>query len=779
LIIDDVQWFDRLSTRALGFIAHRISATQIGLLMASRLELDGYVEDYGMPTYEVPPLLRSDSSELVESVFPSLSPAVRERILLEAQGNPLALLELPTALTGAQKSTAGALPSLLPLTRRLQLMFEHRIAALPESTRRLLLLAGLDGTGDLSVLAATESLDKTLECLSPAELGRLIHIDNRARKLLFRHPLIKSAVAERASSNEICDCHLTLARLLLDQPERRAWHLAEAAIEPDDEIAELLERVARQIQRRGDALGAVSAMIRAAELSPEASDRSRRLAEAAYLGMTGELRDISQLLKDAMASELDGSGNLYAAATGAYVLLNGDGDVNTAHSLLVAALAGHSDQDGETTGAFTDALRALSLVCQQSSSREHWEGFDNAVARLRPHVPPDLVLLGTTLANPTYASPHDLTLLDTSISHLRNEQDPWRVTAIGAAAMWMDRLSGCRDPILRVVRDARDGGSIGQAINCILFLCQDDYLAGRWEDCLAFADEGARLCVEFGYNVSAWVYWLYPAYIKACRGDYRGADELCDRTLQWAIPRGVGIAISAVHSVRALAALSSGDFEESFRHLSAISAPGTLEPYAPLALWTMLDLVEVSIRTKRYREARAHVETMREVVVRNLSPRTDLMATASEALITPDESARAVFERALEIPGIPQWPFSVARVQLLYGERLRRMRSPAEARTHLSEALDVFQSLGASPWVERATTELRATGQVTRRASSRTALTPQEEEVARLAASGLTNKEIGERLYLSHRTVMAHLYRIFPELGITSRAALRDALGPP
>jgi DNA-binding CsgD family transcriptional regulator len=391
--------------------------------------------------------------------------------------------------------------------------------------------------------------------------------------------------------------------------------------------------------------------------------------------------------------------------------------------------------------------------------------------------------LGTTLANPTYAGPSDLTLLDKSISQLKDEQDPWRVTAISSAAMWMDRLSGCRDPILRVVRDAQAGGTIGQAINCILFLCQDDYLAGRWDDCLEFADEGARLCAEFDYNISAWVYWLYPAYIHACRGEYGVAEELCDRTLRWAIPRGFAIAVSAVHSVRGLAALSSGDFEESFRHFSAISVPGTLEPYAPLALWAMLDLVEASIRTKRHGEARAHVETMREVEVGDLSPRINLMAKASEALITADENAREAFERAMAIPGISQWPFSVARVELLYGERLRRLRSPAEARTHLSDALDRFQSLGANPWVERAATELRAAGQVSKRASSQTTpapnvagLTSQEMEIAALAATGLTNKQIAERLFLSHRTVESHLHRVFPKLGVTSRAGLRDAL---
>ena len=775
LVVDDMQWFDRLSADVIEFIANRVSGTEIGLLIAARLELDGYLKQYGTTTYEVLPLELRDSIGLVESAFPALASTVRDRIVHEAQGNPLALLELPAGLTGAQKSATSGLPTVLPLTHRLEALFGARITALPESTRRLLLLSSLESTGDLTVLTAAEGSEEVLRSLSYAETARLIQIDTRARRLTFRHPLIRSAVVQRATTNEISECHSTLARLLENQPEKRAWHLAEASIEPNEEIAELLEQVARQIRRRGDAARAVASLIRAAELSPDALDRSRRLAEAAYLGMTGELSDVSQVLIDARGEQLDQSARLYAAAAAAYALVNGEGDVETAHSLLVGAL--EEPPGPEDKSAFADALRGLNLVCFLGSRQGLWEAFDRALYRLQPDVPTDLNLVRTTLANPAFVTETDLDSLDSEVLRVRNEQDPWPVIAISSAGQWVDRLPSCRDSIVRVANESRSSGSIGPAVFSMHFLCLDDYVTGRWDDCLAFADEGARLSQEFGSHVSAWVYWLFQAFVFASRGSYEHADALCDRTLQWAVPRGAAIAIDGVHCVRGIAALGSGDYEESFRHLSSVSRAGVLEPYSPWALWVMMDLVESSVRTKRFGEAQDHVTAIQSAGVSRISARLALFVRASEALVAGDDEARDVFEMALAIPGIARWPFSVARVQLIYGERLRRLKAPSDARVHLTAALETFRILEATPWAERAAGELRASGQTPRRATSRVSLTPQEEDIAKLAASGLPNREIGERLYLSHRTVGAHLYRIFPKLGITSRAALRDALG--
>jgi DNA-binding CsgD family transcriptional regulator len=230
--------------------------------------------------------------------------------------------------------------------------------------------------------------------------------------------------------------------------------------------------------------------------------------------------------------------------------------------------------------------------------------------------------------------------------------------------------------------------------------------------------------------------------------------------------------------VRGLAALGRGDYEEAYRQATTISPAGTFASHVPYATWVMMDLVEAAVRTGRHAEAAAHVTAMRTDGVAGLSPRLALLAAGAAAIAAPGESAPEMFERALAVPGIDRWPFDLARVQLAYGERMRRNRAMALSRVQLAAALDTFQRLGAKPWTDRAAGELRATGQIRPRIVDHAAepLTPQEREIATLAAAGLTNKQIGRRLYLSHRTVAAHLHRAFPKLGVTTRAALRDAL---
>ena len=230
--------------------------------------------------------------------------------------------------------------------------------------------------------------------------------------------------------------------------------------------------------------------------------------------------------------------------------------------------------------------------------------------------------------------------------------------------------------------------------------------------------------------------------------------------------------------MRVLAALGQGDFEDAYQHAAAISPPGVLAPYAPLALWVAMDLVEAAVRTGRNAEATAHVRAVRDAGIAVLSPRLGLLGAAAEAIAAPDDLAPGLFENALAIPGADRFPFELGRVRLCYGERLRRARATTESRAQLAGALEIFERLAANPWAARTASQLRAAGRADPRPGlrERDPLTPQEREIAMLAAAGLSNKQIGQRLFLSHRTVGAHLYQIFPKLGVTSRAALRDAL---
>jgi ATP/maltotriose-dependent transcriptional regulator MalT len=272
--------------------------------------------------------------------------------------------------------------------------------------------------------------------------------------------------------------------------------------------------------------------------------------------------------------------------------------------------------------------------------------------------------------------------------------------------------------------------------------------------------------------------WFAKAIVAAGRGDHDTTRALTDTMDRWAAPRRAGVVRLYARHARALAALGRADFEDAYHQLSAISPPGSLASHVPLALWAALDLVEAAVGTGRHAEAAAHAAAMRDAGLAALSPRLALLTLGSAAITAPAGSAAGLFEQALAIPGADRWPFDLARVQLAYGEHLRRARAITGSRTCLATALHSFGRLDARPWATRAGHELRATGRAAQRTGEpgRAPLPPQEREIATLAATGLTNKQIGQRLHLSHRTIGAHLYRAFPKLGITSRAALRDAL---
>ena len=784
LIVDDLPWVDRASATVLGFVARRIAGSRVGFLGAMRSGSDPFFSSVGLPEYEVPPLNEDASRQLLDARFPKLAEQVRQRLLTVAEGNPLALLELPTALSGQQRVALESLPAVLPLSQRLQALFVSRVSVLTDSARCLLLLATLEGSGDLGVLQASArhlGYDGGLESLAPAEQDRLVRFEESTRRLVFRHPLIRSAVYTACTTTERRSAHRALAQVLMDQPERRAWHLGEACIEPDDEVAALLEQAAHLITARGNAVGAVAALIRAADLSPRSSDRARRLAEAAYLGAdaTGDLRGVSELLENARQADPDLTGSLHSAAAAVHLTINGGGDIDTAHRLLVGAIESGTHQYDAKDAALIEAFHLLLLLCFYSGRAELWAPFYSALARLRPEPPPLLSVASKTFSDPARSGAAALEQLQSIISGLPDEIDPGRIVRIGTAALYPDRLADLRDPSWKVVLQGRDGGPARRHIGALMHLCLDDYLTGRWDECAELADEGTQLCQESGYPFFAWYFWYCRAVVAAPRGDYATADRLAERITRFATPRGVGTALHYARHVDALTDIARGNFESAYRHAAAVSPAGTLASHAPHALWAAMDLVEAAVRTNRRAEAAAHVRAMQESDMAALSPRLALLAGGSAALSADeDDDAIGLFANALALPGIERWPFDLARVRLAYGERLRRARANSDSRAPLSMAYDAFALLDARPWMERASKELRASGWIAPRttATAGRVLTPQEREIADLAAAGLSNKQIAERLYLSHRTVGAHLYQIFPKLGISSRAALRDAL---
>ncbi|MGW9209740.1 AAA family ATPase [Embleya sp. NPDC055664] len=777
VVVDDLPWLDRMSAVVLAFVARRLTGTRTGFLGAFRTGESSFFDGGGLAALEVVPLGRTAAADLVDRRFPTLAPRVRRQVLDEAAGNPLALLELPVLLAD-RRDARGPTPA-VPLSRRLEQLFAARVDPLPAATRRALLLAALDATGDPGVLVAAFG-PSAIDDLAPAERARLIRVDRQRRRLAFGHPLMRSAVVAMSTETERRDLHAAIAEQMADQPDRRAWHLAQAAEVADESIAALLEQTADRNLARGDAVGAVTALLRAADLTPVGRERGRRLARAAYVGaeITGDIGSVPRLLADAQHADPGGADALAAAVAAAAYLLNGEGDVNAAHRMLFGAIAIRDLLDGGDHG-LAEALWFLVAICVFGGRAELWRSMDGLIARFAPPPPPYLTVLAKTFGDPAHRALAVLDELDDLIGELSREPDPALVTRVAIAGAYLDRQRACRGPLQAVVDHGRDGGAVTSQIQAEVLLANDDWFAGQWDEALELCAEGIRLCELHGYPLLRWLYVHQDALVAAARGRTEHARAAADAMTRWAAPRGVGLLLAYGHGIEALSSLGHGKYQDAFAHASSITPPGELRRYVPYTLWTALDLVEAAVRAGLRTEAARHVAALRDLRVPALSSRLALVTAGAAGMVAPDGRFAEHFEAALAVAGAERWPFEQARIQLSYGQRLRHGRSAVDARRHLGNAFDTFQRLNATPWSAHAGRELRAAGGVRGRlqAGGIASLTPQQREITKLAAAGLTNKQIAERLFLSPRTVGTHLYQIYPKLGVTTRAGLRDALG--
>jgi len=603
VVVDDLPWLDRASAVVLGVVARRLAGRRVGFLAVSRSGEDGFFDRGGLPVREVLPLSQAAAAELVGDRFPSLAPRVRQRLLAEAQGHSLALLELPVPLSGMQRAGTGPLPVWLPLSRRLQEAFESRITALPERTGRLLLLAALDGTGRVPVLQSAAPGPEGIDDLAPAERGGLVRVSEDGSRLAFRHPLIRSAVVALSTSADRRRAHAALAAQLAGEPERRAWHLAQAAAGPDEHVAGLLEQSAQRIRHRGDAVGAVTVLLRAADLTPPGADRSRRLAEAAYLGavVTGGLRDVPRLLQDARQADAERAGSLVAAVAAAHhLLLSGDGDIDTAHRLLVGAIEMQPEPYDAASDTMVEALYTLGWVCYFGGRAELWAPFHRALAQLTPDVPELLALLAATFADPARTARAAVGRIDAAVAALAEQAEPenplW-VIRVSLACMFVDRLTGCRAALWRILRDRREGGrAITLSLHALSLLGLDYLMTGEWEELRPLADEHIRLCETHNYRLLECLGWYLQAMLAAARGDEPTVRTLTDQMTRWATPRRVGLVVRLAAQARTLSALGHGDFEAAYQHAAAITPAGELAGHVPHALWLTLDLAEAAVR---------------------------------------------------------------------------------------------------------------------------------------------------------------------------------------
>ena len=772
LVVDDLQWVDRSTLLLLSLVARRLDDSGVALLLAQRTGHETFFDGAGLPTLELAALADEDAHDLVRRCHPHLHPSVRRRIVADAGGNPLALVELPRGLTAAQEQSADLLPSTLPLSLRLRRLFAARIAALPTPSRLLLLLAALHygDEAELMRIVAGASAD-----LDAAETAGLVAVDPGARRLVFTHPLIRAAVVDLASAPERRSAHRRLAQLT-SVAHVRALHLAESVLGTDDTVAELLDEVADAALSRGDPGRAVTVLLRAADLTSVAADRARRLAAAAYLGsnVTGTLAGASALLERARTADPDAMETLQAATAAAAHLLNSDGGVDTAHALLTRALAA-LPPDHEDPRALQEAVHTLMLVCAFGGQRELWTAFEDAVTRSSHLLTPGLRLAAVTFADPARSSAEQLAELDALVASVDDAANPVLALEVALAGEYVDREpASALDEVVLAARTG--GGPVALAVQALVMRAMTAFHEGRWDDAAELSDEGVALCREHGYRLLEWGVLNPRMLLAAARGDAAYLAGVRERLHQWAIPRRMMAARTFTANVDGLAALSHGRYVEAYAAYASIAEPGTLPPYEQVLVWNVLDVVEAAVHSGHLDRARAHAAAAAATLA-PISPRMRCAAAAAAALVAAP-GAHEAFDRVVDDPGSARWPFQLARVERAYGERLRLDRSARAARPHLERALELFTELGAEPWVARTEADLLATGRTRHQADPVVGprLTPQELQVARLAATGLSNREIGERLHLSPRTVGAHLYRLFPKLGVSSRAALRDAL---
>ena len=772
-IVEDAHWLDRASADVLAFVARRLESDPIVLIAALRDGFESPLAAAGLPELALERLDAADAESLLDGRAPGLARGLRERILREAGGNPLALVELPIAIERLGDRVLP--PADLPLTDRLEHAFAVRAAELPERTRALLLVAAFDDGESLgTVLAAGEGLGEGLSIadLSPAVAAGLLEMDET--RIRFRHPLVRSAIRRAAGPGRRQQIHASLARALAGEPERAVWHRAAAVVGTDEAVAGELEATAAAAIRRGGLATAVAALERAAALTAEHGRRVRLLLEAAEHGFElGQRALVERLLDEAETYEL--------------------APLDRARVTWIR----ESFDDG-VPGAAAGARRLVDVAEQTAAAGDEELALD---------------LLGGAALRCWWGDPDEGTRrrLVGIVNRLRPaSSDPKPVAILG----WADPIDSGAEVVrrLRGSRPART--SPAAACACTGWRRPPSpTTSSRRCSCAprstAYATTGRRRCSPRRWCCAAGAPCTSApgprrsptsrraAGSRASRRSPTGPRELARARRCWPgsaatatartcwPARSSGSRCPAARPRRwrtSSSRAASRRWPWATTPMRTTRSPASSTPADPAhhymkSTWAIGDLAEAAAYSGRVEEVAEPLARVNAVAQRTPGPRIHVALRHARAMLAAPGEEEILFLDALG-GGLDAWPFARARLQLAYGAWLRRERRVSESRVPLRAARDAFDVLGGSPWGERARQELRASGESSRRrsADARDELTPQELQIAELAAGGLSNREIGQRLYLSHRTVGSHLYRVFPKLGVTSRGELRDAL---
>ena len=776
LVIDDAQWLDVATCDVLTFVARRLELEPIVVLFAVRSGSAPWIDRAELPELRLEPLDDASSAAVLDASAPGLESGLRRRILAEALGNPLALAELPRAVASGFDPTAAA-P--LPLTERLERAFAAHLSGLPASVRTLLLVAALDDGGDQErILTAASILEGGtigVAALADAQAAGAVTVDGDG--LRFRHPLVRSAVYQRSLAPERRAAHKALARVYRGDPDRAVWHLAAASDGPDDRIAAELEALADRAAMRGAAAVAVAALDRAARLTSQDLPRGRLLLRAAWLAYElGDLDASGGLVRDAQRLALGPAEQTllrYMLELRQETAWPGTANIGT-----LVEIAGQLQAISETSRAL-DALEVAAKRCWRWNPDQRTRDLVVAAAerlsaaeRLPVPASDPKLLAVLAQADPTKCGRR---VID-RISGLKPDaSDPAGMHLIGVAAnaVWAYDLGLV---FLAVAVDGlRAQGQLRELAQALTGQAWAAVHLAREPLSVAAAEEGIALARETGQTGWVVAAQLAKAAIAAERGDAPVTETLTREAEALILPMGATPMLALVQFVRGRGAVAHQRYAEGFEQLRRTLDPADTAYHPFIGAWGLSDLVEAAAHTGRNDVAAGYLDQLETLAAGTSGSLLRATTGYARAMVAGDAAAEALYQQALGTD-LVNWPCYRGRMLLWYGRWLRRQRRVTESRTPLRAALDSFQALGFPELAQTARQELRASGDQPgqRLSEAWTQLTPQELQIAQLAAAGGTNRIIGERLYLSPRTVQSHLYRIFPKLGITARHQLRD-----
>jgi DNA-binding CsgD family transcriptional regulator len=778
-LIDDAQWLDRISAQTLAFVARRLLAESVAVVFAVREPSD---EDdlAGLEDLWVRGLSDGDARALLDSQLTGpMDDRVRDRIVAEARGNPLALLELPRVLTPAELAGGFGLPDTMPMASRIELGFTRRLEMLPPETRRLVLAAAVEPLGDATLLwRAAERLGIPVHAAAAAEQAGLVEFGARIR---FRSPVVRSAVCRTASVGELQDVHRALAEATDPDvdPDRRAWHRAHAAVRPDESVAGELERSAARVRDRGGVAAAAAFLERATALTPDPTRRAQRALHAAEAKLrAGAFDPALRLLSTAETGPVNAVPRARIDLVRAHIAFASTRGSQAPPLLLAAAQRLETVDAALARQTYLDAFSAAMFAGRlggEAGLPQIAQAVRNAPPAGQPPHVGDMLLEGLAILftdGYPLAVPSGHRALEAFCGEDIGVEEGLRwlwVASAAAADLWDDE----RWHILasRHVKIARDAGALGELALALNSRIMVHLFAGELDAATSLVEEARNVGSVIGSDLAP-----YGALgLAAWQGREDETGSLVQASMSDGVARGEGMAITVTQWAKAVLLNGLG------RHEDALLAAGQAaeHPHELAAPnWALAELVEAAARSGRKEMATEALEQLSEMTRATATDWALGVEARAGALLSEGDAADELYGEAIARLGRTRMRVELARVHLLYGEWLRGERRTFEARDQLRTAFDMFAAMGTGAFAERARRELLIAGETVRKHSVTTLddLTAQEAQIARLAAAGHTNPEIGAQLFISPRTVEYHLRKVFAKLDVGSRKELRAAL---